>query len=234
MAIKLTQTNTTDTVGTFVTNMNDHVDVTSALIGRITGGTGSATVISNPGSNLAAATQSVSIGGNTNDVQSGANGSGIFVGTTNTILTGGIASVLLGGILNQISGSSQASAIIGGGFNSLRTANASVILGGSNIVGTKDNTAYVQNLCFTATGGMKYQTGATPTHFGQVTMTTGAATVTTSAVRANSLIFFNYGIISSGTVGVLSVNSITSGVGFDIESSEATNGVVYWHIVNPE
>jgi len=94
MAIQLTQVDiNTDLVSNLVTKTNNHMDVTSEIIGRVTGDTGTKSIKINQTSNQALGSYSI-VAGQSNILNSSATrsimaGSGVYLsGTTNAIATG--------------------------------------------------------------------------------------------------------------------------------------------------
>ena len=100
MAIQLSQVNiSTDLVSNLVTKVNNHMDVTADIIGRITGSTGTDSVIMNSGSNSSAGNQGFVTGTN-NSIASGSDNSAIIGGSGNSI-TGTTDNVVIVGMTNR-------------------------------------------------------------------------------------------------------------------------------------
>jgi hypothetical protein len=106
------------------------------------------------------APRSVIVGGDDNTIANDGNTvfrSGIFAGSGNTI-TDGDQCAIIGGTGNVIdlSSGNDHSVIIGGEFNVISNADRSVILGGTNLTATADDTVYMNNLTVTQPGGILY------------------------------------------------------------------------------
>jgi len=83
----------------------------------------------------------------------------------------------------------------------------------------------------TAGKGLQVKTGANA-KAGIGTLSSGTATVATTAVTANSLIFVTDVDATIGNTGYLAVSSKTAGVGFTVASSFGTDaGTFNWMIV---
>lgn len=96
MSISLSQINiSTDLVSNLVTKCNNHMDVTADIVGRITGSTGTDSVIMNSGTNSSAGNQ------------------GFVTGTNNSIASGSDNSAILGGSGNSITGTTDNIVILG-------------------------------------------------------------------------------------------------------------------------
>lgn len=75
------------------------------------------------------------------------------------------------------------------------------------------------------------QTGALPVmHWGKATLVNGSVAVTLPAVDANSVILVSR-MTPAGTLGYLSVPSVTPGTGFTITSSSATDNSLIGYAV---
>ncbi len=82
------------------------------------------------------------------------------------------------------------------------------------------------------TGKFKFPVGGAGAVIGSAVLVTGTKTVSTTAVTASSLIFLTNGLVG-GTVGILSIGTITAGTSFVINSSSGTDtSTVNWWIVN--
>lgn len=100
MAIQLSQVNiSTDLVSNLVTKVNNHMDVTADIVGRITGSTGTDSVIMNSGTNSSAGNQGFVTGTN-NSIASGSDNSAIIGGSGNSI-TGTTDNVVVVGMTNR-------------------------------------------------------------------------------------------------------------------------------------
>jgi hypothetical protein len=100
MSIQLSQINiSTDLVSNLVTKCNNHMDVTADIIGRITGSTGTDSVIMNSGTNSSAGNQGFVTGTN-NSIASGSDNSAIIGGSGNSI-TGTTDNVVILGMTNR-------------------------------------------------------------------------------------------------------------------------------------
>lgn len=81
-------------------------------------------------------------------------------------------------------------------------------------------------------GGLRLQEGANE-YSGVATLVAGTVTVATTAVAANSRIITSRQA-TGGTVGHLSIGTITPGVSFVINASVNTDtSVIFWMIVTP-
>lgn len=96
--------------------------------------------------------------------------------------------------------------------------------------GGDTNVAIGQLLISTAGKGLSVKEGSNA-KMGQATLSTGTVTVSTTAVTTNSRIFLTTGV-AGGTLGVLSVGTITNGTSFVINSSSpADSSTVNWIII---
>ena len=156
-----------DVVSDFVSKYNDLCDVTTAITGRITGGTGSFSIVQNNGTNISIAqngfvtgenntengVNGMCGGGSGNTVGSSANRSSIVGGQNhsvtqpNDIILGGEKgsitsqnSGIIAGSGNTVSG--QRSVIVGGSHNSSLGTNATVV-GGANNTGNGTHSAII-------------------------------------------------------------------------------------------
>ncbi len=75
------------------------------------------------------------------------------------------------------------------------------------------------------------QTGALPVmHWGQATLASGSVAVTLPSVNANSVVIVSR-MTPSGTLGHLSVATVTPGTGFTITSSSGTDNSLVGYAV---
>lgn len=205
------------------------------------------------------------IGGSTNSVGTYLSNLGmnaVVAGQSNTI-TSGYCSTILGGFQNINRNTN--SAIIGGDNNTIQYFNGSfssnnviiggesnvipygigycTILGGLSITARATGSVYTPELTFQRGRGISFQTvgvtevPAQTTHlrFGQAHMASGTVTISSTAVQADSLFFYNYRLVTGGTAGILYVSAVNAGTSFVIASTDATTDAqISWTIVNPE
>ena len=108
------------------------------------------------------------------------------------------------------------------------------ITAGTGITATTGNITATNGNVVLGTAGNKLSiTTGTNASIGQsAAMTAGSITISTTAVTASSLIFLT-NALPGGTVGTLSVGTITAGTSFVINSSSATDtSKVNWWIIN--
>lgn len=99
---------------------------------------------------------------------------------------------------------------------------------GGNIIG--GNFEVNGELNLTSSSKIFIPTGAASSA-GQGTMANGTLVIATTAVTANSLIFYSRRI-ASGTLGELALDTITPGTGFTILSTEPEDATFDWFILN--
>jgi len=85
----------------------------------------------------------------------------------------------------------------------------------------------------TAVSGLAVKEGTTASRMGTATLVAGTVTVSSTSVTASTRIFLTAQSLS-GTPGALGISARTSGTGFTIRSSSATDtSVVAWMLVEP-
>ena len=177
--------------------------------------------------------------------------------------TGAAASITMSSsanvsVLNSVITSSNSPAIDGAGAGTLTlgdiTFTSDATQAGTLTVAWADtqmgDTGVTGNLTFTAAGNKIISTSVATTttaganSFGSVTLASGTATVATSAVTTNSLIYIwrqSIGSTGAAALGHLSVGTITNGVSFVVSALQAADAtaaqttdvsVVGWMIVN--
>ncbi len=104
-------------------------------------------------------------------------------------------------------------------------------VGGGNVDAT-DKLEVTGNLALITAGNKIKITTGTNASVGSSVLVAGTVTVSTTAVTASSKIFITRGI-TGGTVGELSIGTITAGTSFVINSvSSSETSTVNWWIVN--
>lgn len=190
-----------------------------------TGGTGTVSIgnatgnTSVTGTLTTSANLTVTAGGATITGTTGINTSGAAV---TTIGTGGTGAVNIGNATGNtaVTGSLTASTSLTATLGNITATNGNVVLGtaGNKIVSTSVGTT----------------TAAGANSFGSVALVGGTATVATTAVTANSLIFLTCQAL--GTVVIASglcVSAKTASTSFVITASQATDtSTIAWFIVN--
>jgi len=172
-------------------------------------------------------------GGSSNIIRASSNYSSITGGLSNDV--SGTACAILGGYSSTIRSSANSSVIIGG-INNIVNSSVSrcVVLGGHHITGATTDSVYVPSVYIWNQGGLNIYTGGTQTAamFGSSTLVAGTVTVSTTAVKDNSMIFLTQNNLSGGP-GEVWVNSRTANTSFVISGSSASNtSDVSWMIVN--
>lgn len=181
------------------------------------------------------------IGGGVSNTLSGNYGSiagGIFNRATadRTFIGGGasnsattVYSVVVGGSQNLASG--NRSAILNGSGNTVSGAYSAAI-GGQGINGSLASTVYIPNLHIQFEKKVYAQTGGTNPTFGTVSLSSGEATVVTSAITINSCVFIT--AQSSGNTGSHYISYRNPGTSFNISSTNGSDSSnVAWWIVEP-
>jgi hypothetical protein len=168
-------------------------------------------------------------GGSSNIIRASSNYSSITGGLSQDL--SGTANFMVGGYSSIIKSSAVACGILGGINNQINTSvSRCVVLGGHHISGATTDSVYVPSL-YIWNGGINYYTGGTNSSFGTVTLTGGTATVSSTAVKANSMIFLTQK--AGGTPSTIWYDNIVANTSFIISGSSLTNtSEVSWIIVN--
>lgn len=108
-----------------------------------------------------------------------------------------------------------------------------LVEGGTNLTLNADNTLNVNDFKITTAGkGLFVKEGANA-KMGQAVLVGGTVTVNTTAVTANSRIQLTHAVVG-GTIGIVSVGTITAATSFVINSSNPLDtSTINWFIIEP-
>lgn len=116
-------------------------------------------------------------------------------------------------------------------FNPEGTVSGNLTVTGTSTL-SGDLTVNTGNIIVNTAGkGVKVKEGSNAT-MGVVTLVAGSATVSTTAVTANSRIFLT-SQVDGGTPGFVRVSTRSAGVSFTITSSVADTSAIAWWIAEP-